>query len=81
MRLTCSLTAVYVQGETDVVAYIPEIPGAYGQGPTIEEARACLAEALGMILAAHRQEAARTYGGSIVVHREPIILTPRKSDN
>jgi predicted RNase H-like HicB family nuclease len=32
------------------IAYCPEIPGANGQGRTREEARASLAEAIGLIL-------------------------------
>lgn len=32
------------------IAYSPEIPGANGQGRTIEETRASLAEAISLIL-------------------------------
>lgn len=39
--------------------YCPEIPGANGQGKTIEECRKNLAEAISLILADRREDALR----------------------
>lgn len=41
------------------IAYCPEIPGANGQGRTIEECRQSLTEAIKMILAVRREETLR----------------------
>ncbi len=43
-------TAIIEQDEDWYIAYCPEIPGANGQGRTIEECRANLAEAITLIL-------------------------------
>ena len=41
------------------IGYCPEIPGANGQGKTLEECRASLAEAIALILEERREEAMR----------------------
>ncbi len=41
------------------IAYCPEIPGANGQGRTVEECRASLAEAIGLILEDRREDGLR----------------------
>jgi len=41
------------------IAYSPEVPGANGQGRTIEECRQNLAEAIALILEDRRQDALR----------------------
>ena len=41
------------------IAYCPEIPGANGQGLTIEECRENLAEAIALILEDRREDALR----------------------
>jgi predicted RNase H-like HicB family nuclease len=41
------------------VAYCPEIPGANGQGHTVEECRQNLAEAIALILEDRRQDGLR----------------------
>ena len=41
------------------IAYCPEIPGANGQGKTVEEAKASLAAAISLILEDRRQDALR----------------------
>jgi predicted RNase H-like HicB family nuclease len=38
------------------VAYCPEIPGANGQGRTVEECRASLADAIALILEDRRED-------------------------
>ncbi len=41
------------------IAYCPEVPGANGQGKTIEECKANLAEAISLIINDRRQDAIR----------------------
>jgi len=41
------------------VAYSPEIPGANGQGRTVDDARENLAEAIALILEDRREDAER----------------------
>jgi predicted RNase H-like HicB family nuclease len=41
------------------IGYCPEIPGANGQGHTIEECRADLAEAIALILEDRREDGLR----------------------
>ncbi len=41
------------------VAYCPEIPGANGQGHTVEECRASLADAIALILEDRREDGLR----------------------
>ena len=41
------------------IAYCPEVPGANGQGKTIEECRESLAEAIALILQDRREDAIR----------------------
>lgn len=79
MRLTCSLTAVFIQGDVDVVAYVPEIPGVHGQGATIDDARASLADALEMVLSSNRSFTQESYRDGLVIHREAIEPRVRKA--
>lgn len=41
------------------IAYCPEVPGANGQGKTMEECRESLAEAIALILQDRREDALR----------------------
>jgi predicted RNase H-like HicB family nuclease len=52
-------TAIIEQDESWYIAYCPEIPGANGQGRTIEECRKSLAEAVVLILEDCRATALR----------------------
>jgi predicted RNase H-like HicB family nuclease len=45
------------------IGYCPEIPGANGQGRTVEECRANLAEAIALILEDRREDGARRAAG------------------
>ena len=47
-------TAVFERGRDWVIAYCPEIPGANGQGRSIEETRANLADASELMLEVRR---------------------------
>lgn len=43
-------TAIFEKGEKYYVGYCPEIPGANGQGESLEECRESLKEAIKLIL-------------------------------
>jgi len=50
MVMLSHFTAIYEKGEKYYIGYCPEIPGANGQGETIEECRESLKEAIKLIL-------------------------------
>lgn len=52
-------TATFEQDEDWYIAYCPEIPGANGQGRTIEDCRASLAAAIELILEDRLDDALR----------------------
>ena len=52
-------TAVFERDGDWYIAYCPEIPGANGQGKTIEECRASLADAIALILEDRREDGLR----------------------
>lgn len=52
-------TAIIERDEDWFIGYCPEIPGANGQGRTIEECRNSLAEAISLILLDRREDALR----------------------
>ncbi|HEY7546922.1 MAG TPA: type II toxin-antitoxin system HicB family antitoxin [Blastocatellia bacterium] len=52
-------TAIIEQDEEWYIAYCPEVPGANGQGRTIEECKENLAEAISLILTDRREDALR----------------------
>ena len=52
-------TAIVEEDDGWFIAYCPEIPGANGQGRTIEESRESLAEAINLILEDRRKDALR----------------------
>jgi predicted RNase H-like HicB family nuclease len=52
-------TAIIEQDGDWFIAYCPEIPGANGQGRTVEECRHNLAEAIALILEDRRQDVLR----------------------
>ena len=52
-------TAIIGQDEDWFIAYCPEIPGANGQGRTVEECRQSLAGAIALILEDRRQDSLR----------------------
>lgn len=55
------------------IAFIEELPGANTQGETLEEARANLKEAIGMVLEANRELSERSLGDAEVI-RETLVL-------
>jgi predicted RNase H-like HicB family nuclease len=52
-------TAIIEQDQGWYIAYCPEVPGANGQGRTIEETKASLAAAIALIFEDRRADAAR----------------------
>lgn len=74
--MAIELTAVFREApEGGYVAFVEELPGANTQGETIEEARANLREAVGLVLAANRMLAEEDLAGVAVI-REPLELSP-----
>ncbi len=69
------LTAVFMAVPEGYIGFVEELPGANTQGDTLEEARANLREAVGMVLDANRELAERSIAGK-VVSREPFDLSP-----
>lgn len=52
-------TAIFEKGEKFYIGYCPEIPGANGQGETLEECRESLKEAIKLILQDRLEDALR----------------------
>lgn len=52
-------TAIIEKDGDWYIAYCPEVPGANGQGKTIEECKASLAAAIALILEDRREDAMR----------------------
>ena len=65
-------TAIIEQDEDWFVGYCPEIPGANGQGRTIEECRENLVAAIELILEDRRQDALRGVPQDAI--RETVVL-------
>jgi predicted RNase H-like HicB family nuclease len=65
-------TAIIEQDGDWYIAYCPEIPGANGQGLTIEECRRNLAEALALILEDRREDALRGVPQDAI--RETVVV-------
>ena len=65
-------TAIIEQDKEWFIAYSPEIPGANGQGHTIEEARQSLREAIALILEDRRDNSLRGVPADAI--RETVIV-------
>ena len=65
-------TAIIEQDEQWFIGYCPEIPGANGQGRTIEECRKNLASAIELILEDRREDALRGVPQDAI--RETVVL-------
>ena len=53
--MTNEFTAVFEKDDDWYIGYCPELPGANGQGKTLEECRESLAEAIKLILEDRRE--------------------------
>jgi predicted RNase H-like HicB family nuclease len=49
-NVMAEFTAVFEKGEEYYIGYCPEVPGANGQGETLQECRESLKEAIKLIL-------------------------------
>lgn len=67
------LTAVFQKVPEGYIAFVEELPGANTQGATLEEARANLKEAVGLVLEANRLLAREDLGPEVI--REPLKVT------
>ena len=65
-------TAIIEEDEGWFIAYCPEIPGANGQGRTVEECRKSLADAINLILEDRRDDALRGVPEEAI--RETVVL-------
>ncbi|MGH7598424.1 MAG: type II toxin-antitoxin system HicB family antitoxin [bacterium] len=65
-------TAIIEQEGDWYIAYCPEIPGANGQGRTIEECRKSLAAAIELILEDRREDALRGVPAEAI--RESVVV-------
>ena len=65
-------TAVIEQDGDWYIAYCPEVPGANGQGHTVEECRRSLADAIALILEERRTEGPRGVPANAI--RETVIV-------
>ena len=58
--------AIIERDEDWFIAYCPEIPGANGQGRTIEECKQSLAEAIALILEDRREDALQSVPKDVI---------------
>ncbi len=65
-------TAIVERDGDWYIAYCPEIPGANGQGHTVEECKKNLADAIALILEDRRQDALRGIPGDAI--RETVTI-------
>ena len=65
-------TAIIEQDEEWFIAYCPEIPGANGQGRSIEDCRKNLADAIELILEDRREDALRGVPQDAI--RETVVV-------
>jgi predicted RNase H-like HicB family nuclease len=65
-------TAVFEKGETYYIGYCPEVPGANGQGETLDECRESLKEAIKLILEDRLEDGLR--GAPADAIREALVL-------
>jgi predicted RNase H-like HicB family nuclease len=65
-------TAVIERDGDWYIAYCPEVPGANGQGRTVEEVRENLAEAIALILEDRREDGLR--GAPPDAVRETVVI-------
>lgn len=69
-----NFTAVFQKVAEGYIGFVEELPGANTQGATLDEARENLAEAVGLVLQANREQAEEAIRGKEVI-REPLPLS------
>ncbi|CAN5315175.1 hypothetical protein BH10ACI2_BH10ACI2_16790 [soil metagenome] len=70
--MNSEFTAIIERDEEWYIAYCPEIPGANGQGRTIEECRASLASAIELVLEDRLEDGLRGLPADAI--RESVIV-------
>ena len=65
-------TAIYEKGEKYFIGYCAEVPGANGQGTTLEECRESLKEAIKLMLDDRLEEALRSIPAGAI--RETVAI-------
>jgi predicted RNase H-like HicB family nuclease len=75
MRL--DVTALFwAAPEGGYVARVAEIPAAMSQGETLEEARANLADAIQLVIDAHRADAATRLADEVLIREWIVVEVP-----
>jgi len=65
-------TAIYEKGDKFYIGYCPEVPGANGQGETVEECRESLKEAIRLILQDRLEDALKGVPADAI--RETVVV-------
>ncbi len=76
MAIDMKLTAVYLKVPEGYIGFVQELPGANTQGLTLEETKANLEEAIGLVLEANRAISEESLQGQEVI-REPLSFSER----
>ena len=71
--MRAEFTAVYEKGEKYYIGYCPQVPGANGQGSTLDECRESLREAIKLMLDAHAEDMLQGVPSEAI--RETIIVS------
>ena len=74
MTIDMKLTAVYLKVSEGYIGFVEELPGANTQGNTLEEAKANLEEAIGLVLEANRTMSEESLQGQEAI-REPLSVS------
>jgi len=72
INMSVKFNAIFEKGEKYYIGYCPEVPGANGQGGTIEECKESLKEAIKLILQDRVEDALRGIPGDAI--RETVII-------
>ena len=76
--MTGPFTAVFLQGEGKILAYIEELRDTYAEGATLEAAEAALTAELALTLAANRRMTHESFAGARVLKREVLTVRRRR---
>jgi predicted RNase H-like HicB family nuclease len=76
MAIDMKLTAVYLKVPEGYIGFVEELPGANTQGSTLEETKANLEEAIGLVLDANRKISEESLRGKEVI-RESLSFSER----
>ena len=74
MTVDVKLTAVYMKVPEGYIGFVEELPGANTQGRTLEEAKANLEQAIGLVLQANGTMSKESLGDQEAI-REPLSVS------